>query len=65
MYRNFGPGNKIVREYKAWGANGLKLFPPKPGEDVQAANDELVHVFQADFNEFAHNMTGSGAGGAK
>jgi hypothetical protein len=65
MYRNFGSGNKIVREYKAWGGNGLKLFPPKPGEDVQAANDELVHVFQTDFNEFARSMAASGAGGAK
>lgn len=41
--------------YKSWGGNGLKLFPPKQGEDVQAANNELVAVFKADFEEFARN----------
>lgn len=55
MMRDFGSGTTIKREAKGWGGNGLKLFPPKPGEDVQAANDELVQKFKDDFTEYAHN----------
>ena len=55
MVRDFGTGPTILHEYKAWGGNGLKKFPPKEGEDVQAANDELVQVFKANFAEFAKN----------
>lgn len=56
IYRDFGPnGQTATRIYKNWGGNGLKLFPPKPGEDVSAANAELVDVFKADFQEFARN----------
>ena len=55
MMRDFASGTTIRREAKGWGGNGLKLFPPKPGEDVQAANDELVQKFKDDFTEYAHN----------
>ncbi len=55
MVREFGPGQKIAFEYKAWGGNGLKLFPPKEGEDAIAALDELVIVFQKNFEEYAAN----------
>jgi hypothetical protein len=44
MLRDFGNDNEIDHEYKAWGGNGLKLFPPKEGEDSTAALDELVTV---------------------
>jgi hypothetical protein len=55
MYRDFGAAKTDPWTYKAWGGNGLKIFPPKPGEDVQAANDELVTTFKKNFEEFAHN----------
>lgn len=55
MFRNFGPGQTIKLEYKNWGGNGLKLFPAKEGEDVQAANEEVVSVFKANFLEYARN----------
>ncbi len=55
MLRDFGNDQKIDFEYKAWGGNGLKLFPPKEGEDAVAALDELVAVFQKNFDEYANN----------
>jgi hypothetical protein len=55
IYREFGSSATATRIYKSWGGNGLKLFPPKPGEDVEAANNELVSVFKADLEEFARN----------
>lgn len=55
MVRQFGNDQKIDKEFKSWGGNGLKLFPPKEGEDAIAALDELVTVYQANFEEFAKN----------
>ena len=55
MFRDFGNDQKIDREYKAWGGNGLKLFPPQEGEDAVAALDELVGVFKGNFDEYARN----------
>lgn len=55
MVRDFGADDKIDFEYKAWGGNGLKLFPPKEGEDSVAALDELGIVFKKNFEEFARN----------
>ena len=55
IYREFGTTEKKPVIYKAWGGNGLSVFPAKEGEDVQAANDELVTVFKANFEEFARN----------
>ncbi|KHK92991.1 hypothetical protein LK12_00965 [Novosphingobium malaysiense] len=55
MVRKFGEDQKIDFEYKAWGGNGLKLFPPKEGEDTIAALDELVGVFKKNFQEYANN----------
>ncbi|MDF8334542.1 hypothetical protein [Novosphingobium cyanobacteriorum] len=55
MVRDFGSDSKIDFEYKAWGGNGLKLFPPKEGEDALAALDELVGVFKKNFDEYAGN----------
>lgn len=40
---------------KTLDANGLKLFPPKEGEDAIAALDELVTDYKANFEEFARN----------
>jgi hypothetical protein len=55
MVRDFGDDQKIDFEYKAWGGNGLKLFPPKEGDDAVAALDELVGVFKKNFEEYAGN----------
>lgn len=55
MFRDFGTDAKIDVEYKAWGGNGLSLFPPKEGEDAVAALDELVIVFKKNFEEYATN----------
>lgn len=55
MVRDFGKDQKIDFQYKAWGGNGLKLFPAKEGEDSVAALDELVGVFKLNFEEYANN----------
>ncbi|HTN15215.1 MAG TPA: hypothetical protein VL094_10460 [Sphingomonadaceae bacterium] len=55
MFRDFGGDQKIDKEYKAWGGNGLKLFPPKEGEDAIAALDELSTKFKDNFAEYARN----------
>ncbi|NJM51877.1 MAG: hypothetical protein HC843_14245 [Sphingomonadales bacterium] len=55
MVRDFGNDQKIDFEYKAWGGNGLKLFPAKEGEDQIAALDELVTVFKKNFEEYSNN----------
>jgi len=55
MFRDFGDDQVIDRQYKAWGANGLKLFPPKEGEDAIAALDELAIVYRRNFEEYAAN----------
>lgn len=55
MYRKFDTGQHIAKEYKAWGGNGLKLFPPKEGEDAIVALDELVGVYKKNFEEYAKN----------
>ncbi|MBL8650470.1 MAG: hypothetical protein JNL35_08730 [Sphingopyxis sp.] len=55
MIRDFGADQKIDFEYKAWGGNGLKLFPPKEGEDAIAALDELGSVFKLNFEEYSNN----------
>ncbi len=55
MFRDFGNDQKIDKEYKAWGGNGISLFPPKEGDDVSAALDELVTVFKKNFDEYAAN----------
>ncbi len=55
MIREFGNDQKIDFEYKAWGGNGLKLFPAKEGEDAVAALDELNGVFKKNFEEYANN----------
>jgi hypothetical protein len=65
MVRKFGNDQKIDAEYKAWGGNGLSLFPPKEGEDAVAALDELVSVYKANFVEFAKNAKPKLTGTAK
>lgn len=57
LVRRFGAAQSKPVIYKAWGGNGLKLFPAKQGEDVQAADAELVSVFKANFEEFARNAS--------
>lgn len=46
MIRNFGNDQKIDFEYKAWGGNGLSLFPPKEGENMRSRAWRLVSVFE-------------------
>lgn len=65
MVRVFGDDQKIDKEYKAWGGNGLSLFPPKEGEDAIAALDELSAVFKANFLEYARNARATLTGKAK
>jgi len=55
MLREFGAASMPTRIYKSWGGNGLKLFPPKKGEDEKPAMDELVRVFKANFEEYARD----------
>lgn len=54
-YRVFGASQGDAWTYRGQGGNGLKLFPPKEGEDVEPAIDELVSVFKANFLEYARN----------
>jgi hypothetical protein len=55
MFRSFGAAKENPVIYKSWGGNSLKLFPAKPGEDVEAANTELVTTFKKNFEEFTQN----------
>ncbi|HEV2816742.1 MAG TPA: hypothetical protein VGW40_05925 [Allosphingosinicella sp.] len=55
MLRAFGNDQSIDFEYKAWGGNGLSHFPPREGEDVTVAIQELVDVFKRNFQEYANN----------
>lgn len=56
MLRDFGSAPSKPAIYKTWGGNGLKIFPAKPGEDVTAADAELVDVFKRNFLEAAQNF---------
>lgn len=56
LFRNFGSAQQQPTRSGSTGGNGLKLFPPKDGEDVTASNQELVSVFQRNFIEAAANM---------
>jgi hypothetical protein len=55
MVRDFGDDQEIDFEYKSWGGNGLSHFPPREGEDVGLAIQELVDVFKRNFQEYANN----------
>jgi hypothetical protein len=57
MFRDFGSAQEDPSIHKSWGGNGLKLFPPKEGEDVSAADAELVSVFKRNFEEAAGNFS--------
>jgi hypothetical protein len=59
MFRDFGADSKIDKQYKSFGGNGLKLFPPKEGENEVAALDELVGVFKKNFEEYARKASKS------
>ena len=56
MLRDFGSATSKPAIYKTWGGNGLKIFPAKPGQDVTAADAELVDVFKRNFLEAAQNF---------
>lgn len=58
ILRDFGSATSKPAIYKTWGGNGLKIFPAKPGEDVTAADAELVDVFKRNFLEAAQNFAG-------
>jgi hypothetical protein len=47
-------GQPVIK--KTTGGNGLKLFPPKKGEDTSDSDAELVFVFQKNFQEAAQNF---------
>ena len=49
IFREFGSSNDNPIEYRGVGSSGLRKFPPKEGEDVQAANDELLAAFRQNF----------------
>jgi hypothetical protein len=51
---NNGSANPLVK--KTTGGNGLKIFPAKEGEDMTAADAELVSIFQKNFTEAAENF---------
>jgi hypothetical protein len=61
MVRDFGAQADRPRIYKSWGGNPLKKFPPKEGEDFEAAAQELVDTFAKNFEEFAANAKRSAA----
>jgi hypothetical protein len=54
-FRDFGSSQNKSVNYRGLGGNGLELFPAKEGEDVQAANAELVDVFKLNLTEYAAN----------
>lgn len=56
LLRDFGSAPSKPATFKTWGGNALKIFPAKPGEDVTAADAELVDVFKRNFLEAAKNF---------
>lgn len=56
MFRDFGAASKDPATFKTWGGNGLKLFPADEGQDVSAADAELVDTFKRNFEEAAKNF---------
>ena len=56
LFRNFGSAADQPVKFTTTGGNGLKLFPPNQGEDVTAANQELVSIFQKNFVEATQNF---------
>lgn len=64
-FRDFGSSQDKSVNYRGMGGNGLKLFPAKEGEDIQAANDELNNVFKLNFTEFAASAVRSRKPAAK
>lgn len=56
MFRDFGAAAKDPATFKTWGGNGLKLFPPEEGQDVSAADAELIDTFKRNFEEAAKNF---------
>jgi len=62
MWREFTNAASKPASVGGAGSNRLSLFPPKEGEDFQAASDELTTVFKANFEEFARKVAKRAAG---
>ncbi|MFQ3596469.1 MAG: hypothetical protein SNJ63_10195 [Sphingomonadaceae bacterium] len=62
MVRDFEGRTDKPRIYKSWGGNPLKKFPPRAGEDVTEAAQELLATFVLNFEEFAANARRSSSG---
>ena len=56
ILRQFSANSAQPLIKKTTGGNGLKLFPPKKGEDTSDSDAELVFVFQKNFQEAAQNF---------
>lgn len=52
VFRDFGSQDQAQFAYKARGKHHLMLFPPKKGEDMRAALDELRAAFGKDLEGF-------------
>jgi len=56
-YRDFGdgaaPADVPTRVFGTWVKTGLKRFPPKPGDDVAAAGDDLKSAYVRNLGLFA------------
>lgn len=51
--RQFRPDGQIVASYTTWGETALIRFPPKPGDDLAAADAELVAAYLANLRQVA------------
>lgn len=53
LIRQFDAGGALVASYSAWGETPLTRFPPKPGDDLAAADAELVAAYVANLRQVA------------
>ncbi len=56
-FRDFGDAAAPTRMFGSWTITELKLFPPKPGTDADAAVAEVKAAFKGNLGEFAAALT--------
>lgn len=56
LFRHFSADQAPQFVYAGRGGNGLSVFPAREDAQVDAANEEIVRVFKANFQEYANNL---------
>ena len=58
LFRDFEADRNPHFTYAGRGGNGLRIFPAQEEAQIDAANEEIVSVFKANFQEYANNLNG-------